>query len=41
MVNCIFSNHMGGEVYVGGQLIFTRVGGGDLCLIKKKKINVA
>ena len=28
VVNCDFTNHMGGEVYMGGKPIFIRGGGG-------------
>ena len=27
MVNCLFTNHMGGQICMGGQLFFTAIGG--------------
>ena len=28
MVNCLFTNHMGGQICMGGHLFFTGIGGG-------------
>ena len=28
VVNCLFTNHMGGQICMGGHLFFTGIGGG-------------